>query len=142
MYSIDIKFDDQSTDTIDYPSPDSQILTVKGDKAIVETEGGGHVVACGDTLDGLSAGDLVDGRYQDGAENGAWFRGRVASVNSESGLCDVVYYDREVSSFVVPTLLSYFFSHSNVPFHCHASTNKISPSLEQICAESSEDVQT
>lgn len=97
MYSIEVEFDDKSTDTIDYPTADTQILTVEGDEAFVEMEDGSRVVAYEGTLTDISVGDLVDGRYQAGAENGSWFRGRVASVNAAAGTCDVAYFDKEVS---------------------------------------------
>jgi len=103
MYSIDIKFDDQSTDVIDYPTADTQILTVEGNEAFVEMEDGSRVVAYEGTVTGLAVGDLVDGYYQNGAENGAWFRGRVAAVDSALGACDVVYFDRDVSAFFFPS---------------------------------------
>ena len=96
-YSIDIKFDDQSTDVFDYPSPDVQILTVEGDEAFVEMEDGSRVVAYEGSLTDLSMGDLVEGHYQDGAENDSWFRGRVAAVNAATNTCDIVYFDKDVS---------------------------------------------
>lgn len=95
-YSIDIQFDDKSTDTIEYPTTDTQILTIEGDEAYVEMEDGNRAVAYEGTLEDLAVGDLVEGRYQAGAENGAWFRGRVASINSATGTCDILYYDKEV----------------------------------------------
>ena len=99
-YSIAIRFDDGSTDTVEYPSPDVQILTVKGDEAHVEMHGGEQVVAYEGSLSELAVGDLVDCRYQAGKGNNAWFRGRVASVNAAMGTCNVVYYDKVVSSGV------------------------------------------
>ena len=101
MYSIELQFDDMSTDTIDYPTPDTQILALEGDEAVVEMEDGSRLVAYEGGLEGLAVGDLVDGYYQAGAENGAWFRGRVASVNSAAGTCDVVYFDKDVSSLII-----------------------------------------
>ena len=108
-YSIAIRFDDGSTDTVEYPSPDVQILTVDGDEAHVEMQGGERVVAYEGSLSDLAIGDLVDSRYQAGSEDGAWFRGRVASVNTAAGTCDVVYYDKEVSALVIwkTAVLSY-----------------------------------
>jgi hypothetical protein len=97
-YSIAIRFDDGSADNVEFPSPDVQILTLEGDEAHVEMQGGEPVVAYEGSLSDLAIGDLVDCRYQAGSENGAWFRGRVASLDTAAGTCDVVYYDKEVSA--------------------------------------------
>lgn len=142
MYSVDIIFDDKSTDTIDYPTTDTQILTVEGDEAFVEMEDGSRVVAYEGSLTNLSVGDLVDCHYQAGAENGAWFRGRVASINSDSGTCDVVYYDREVSCFpdrISLIFIPHSFSNTWLTVCCiFPSMNTMFPSREQTCAELNE----
>ncbi|MCK7490830.1 MAG: hypothetical protein MZW92_02860 [Comamonadaceae bacterium] len=96
-YMIDIRFDDQSTDVIEYPSTDVQILTVEDDDAFVKMEDGSRVVAYEASLADLAAGDLVDGHYQDGTENDSWFRGRIAAVNPATNTCDVIYFDKDVS---------------------------------------------
>lgn len=59
-------------------------------------EDGERAVAYEGSLPDLAIGDLVDSRYQAGQENGAWFRGRIASVNPAMGTCDILYYDKEV----------------------------------------------
>lgn len=143
-YSIVIRFDDQSTDTIEYPAPDIQILTVEGDEAYVEMEDGERAVAYEGTLAELAIGDLVDSRYQAGKEHGAWFRGRVASVNLAMGTCDVVYYDKEVCAAILYiSLIHSSFSLArlvNFLRQIHCSTSKTFQLQEQTCAGSSEDV--
>ena len=101
-YYIETKFDDQSTDVIDYPSPEVQLLIVEGNEAFVEMQDGSRVVAYEGSLTDLSVGDLLDGHYQDGAENDSWFRGRVAAVNTATNTCDVVYFDKDVSLLLYP----------------------------------------
>lgn len=142
-YSVDIRFDDGSTANVEYPSSDVQILTVEGDEAHVEMQGGERVLAYEGSLSNLAIGDLVDSRYQAGSENGAWFRGRVASVNAEAGTCDVVYYDKEVRARAIrKDAFSLCLLRANYTIFNHTSMNKTFQCYEPICADSKEDEQT
>ncbi len=55
-------------------------------------------------------GDTVDALYQDGKLNGKWYRGRIANVVNDDDVnewrrmgrvCDVMYYDGDVSFIYV-----------------------------------------
>jgi hypothetical protein len=117
-YTLHLAWDDGSkTGGIGYPSPDVQLLIVDDVKgsAYVEMEDGSRVIAYHRDMKKLAIGDLVDCRYQGGAENGARFRGRVAAIDIDANTCDVSYHDGEVSflsSTDVRCFVFYCFLHT------------------------------
>jgi len=50
----------------------------------------------------FSVGDLVQCRVGDGAYEGRWYRGRVASVNKDGNTCDIMYYTNKLYESNVP----------------------------------------
>jgi hypothetical protein len=90
-YSIRVRFvGDDRTKTFQYPAPYLEKL--------VST----HNNKIGNDLPELypeqfSIGDIVDALFQDGKVDGKWYRGRIANVNDEGSVCDVMYYDGDVS---------------------------------------------
>jgi hypothetical protein len=81
---IRVQFLDTTFDTFDYPSSDVKKLNTSKESSEFYPEM-------------FTIGDVVDANFQNGGEKSKWFRGRVAFVDEESGICDVMYYDGEVS---------------------------------------------
>jgi hypothetical protein len=138
-YALYLEFDDGTNNTsgIGYPDPDVQILNVDSDgSAFVEMQNDKRVMAYHRDTTKLSVGDLVDCLYQGGVEDGACFRGRVASVNREENTCDVSYNDREVRvlSYVDCVALSTIIPYGLLSFRSCLSTNATCPLTRQTCA--------
>jgi hypothetical protein len=94
---IRVQFLDTTFDTFHYPSSDVKKLDTMKESSIIYPEM-------------FAIGDVVDANFQNGGEKSKWFRGRVAFVDKEAGICDVMYYDGEVShsqpsKYVVVVLL-------------------------------------
>jgi len=106
-YAVTFGFNDKQEKTFDYPSDDIQRLDSKSDKRFIYvdhsdngTEDDGEREVAVDRNPGaedLSVGDLVDGFYQNGAEDGRWYRGRIASVLVRLNTVSIQYDDDEVS---------------------------------------------
>lgn len=106
-YSVTFKFNDKEEKTYDYPNKDVQRLDSKSDARFIYVD---H--AKGGTEDGdekevavdrnpkaedLSVGDLVDGFFQNGSEDGRWYRGRIAFISERLNTVSLRYDDGEVS---------------------------------------------
>jgi hypothetical protein len=106
-----IQFDDCGQGIYDYPSDALQLISheyenvtaennmdMDMDKNAVYTDTGAIFYL--QQPETLHVGDLVFGKYQNGRQHGAWFRGRVAAVRSKratttSSVCDIAYDDGE-----------------------------------------------
>jgi len=86
--NVVVNFEDGSSDTYEYPGEDIEKLSSAKDSVEFFPET-------------FIVGDLVDGFYQDGGSKGRWFRGRVASISEDGNTCDILYYDGDVSVFLL-----------------------------------------
>ena len=107
---------------------------------------GERVLAHRGSLSDLAVGDVVDCWHQAGKEHKAWFRGRVASVDAAASTCDVVYYDKVVSTgqssvrLLHPCFCFALIPASSYPYA--TSVKKTLQSYEPTCAHSNEDGRT
>jgi hypothetical protein len=87
-YNIRVRFvgDDDNTKSLQYPAPYIEKLVVPDNHDLSELY-----------PETFHVGDVVDAFYQDGRVNGKWFRGRIANVSDDGRVCDVMYYDGDVS---------------------------------------------
>ncbi|KAL7539008.1 hypothetical protein ACHAXR_008967, partial [Thalassiosira sp. AJA248-18] len=82
--TIRVQFDDMTFDTFSYPCEDLEKLpTSKHPPEHHPTS--------------FHVGDIVDAQFQNGSQNGKWYRGRVANCKG-GDVCDVFYYDGEHES--------------------------------------------
>jgi hypothetical protein len=98
---IEVCFDDSTTKTIEYPADDVQLVSTHPQQSVYYVALGtpDQQFAYDANPKDLQMGDLVFCLYQNGAENGARFRGRVASVSGDGQTVDIAYDDGYVSSF-------------------------------------------
>ena len=110
-YSIRVRFvSDDTTKTFRYPAPYLEKLVSthknKNDNDLSELY-----------PEKFFVGDIVDALFQDGKVNGKWYRGRIANVDGEGSVCDVMYYDGDVS----------FVSRNNSMYHALLFSTRIRP---------------
>jgi len=89
-FNVRVRFvgDDDNTKSLQYPAPYIEKLVVSDNNDLSELY-----------PTTFHVGDVVDAFYQDGRVNGKWFRGRIANVSDDGRVCDVMYYDGDVSLF-------------------------------------------
>ena len=104
QYKLELKFDNLTHETFDYPSKRIQILRTKKSshgsllyEAIISS--GRASFAYDSNPSSLHMGDLVQCRYQNGLSRGRFYQGRVAAIHDDKNTFDVAYFDGEVCHY-------------------------------------------
>ena len=129
QYKVEVRFDDLTDATFEYPSKDIQKLRLKesahGSLLYEVVHQNGKVSFAYDTNpSSLYLGDLVQCRHQNGLYRGRFYLGRVAAIRNDKRTFDVAYLDGEVCClfyivsdvFIVVLLICFEFFSTNVTF--------------------------
>lgn len=92
--NIRIQFEDGTSTSYEYPCEDVEKLGMSKESLDLYPES-------------FCVGDTVDAQWRDG---GKWYRGRVANASVDGNTCDVLYYDKDVSTKVKAVSVVSIFS--------------------------------
>lgn len=99
-FQVELIFADGISEFFYYPSNDIQLVDSKSDNRFIYADlpDGEKEIAVDKNPEAkdLSMGDLVDGFYQNGADDGRWFRGRIAAISEHQNTLAIRYDDGEV----------------------------------------------
>jgi hypothetical protein len=100
-YSIQFRFQDSITCVEDFPHK-YVVPVVKKQDSIYRTAycEDSDIFALETNPKELFLGDFVECKFQNGAHDGRWWCGRVASINEDKKTVDVAYFDENVSCIV------------------------------------------
>jgi hypothetical protein len=104
-YSLSVVFRDKSNSDHPFPDEDVQKLEIDGETrfvhALVPTKFGvRRELAFDHNPESVAVGDLVDALYRDGGDDGKWYRGRIAAVDTKKKTCIIAYEDGDAEADV------------------------------------------
>ena len=97
-YTLNVRYSDGITDTLEYPDPNNEVkLLIPSKSGTMYSTLIGNTPAYDLNPSSLFIGDYVECHFQNGADCGHWWQGRIAFVSHDNSFANVAYFDGQVS---------------------------------------------